>query len=109
MNSTLRLRGVDVPRDIWGGITEPGKLGFLLDQFQEFHGKHTGELSISRKHPRYEVKGHVAEIIRITKILRVTFSAATSQSSKIDGAKELFRKKLKDLGEPVNGVRMLQR
>ena len=51
MNSTLCLRGVDVPRDVWSGMTEPDKLGFLIDQFHEFHGKHTGGLSISRKHP----------------------------------------------------------
>ena len=84
------------------------QIGFLIQQFIEFHDESIKPLTISRQHPQYQVKGYVAGSVRITKSLKVAFSDATSNSSKIDGAKELFRKEFKDFGEPVNGIRVKQ-
>ena len=108
MTSTLRPKGVEVSRKTWSGMASGDQIGFLIQQFIEFHDESIKPLTISRQHPQYQVKGYVAGSVRITKSLKVAFSDATSNSSKIDGAKELFRKEFKDFGEPVNGIRVKQ-
>ena len=82
--------------------------GFLIQQYIEFHGKSIEPLIISRQHPQYQVRGYAAGSVRITKSLKVAFSDATSNSSKIEQAKKSFRKEFQQLGEPVDGLRVQQ-